>query len=148
MLFLVTFNLLFVLFYCNNRQIYSKKISTSELSLGKQANIIFSGFTSRYFVFLSYAIETKWLIGGTGIRYIILLHNNVVPHTANATMEVIFSLDWEIFLHVAFSSDLTPSNYYQFRLLQHPHFWFALLIFRGSQKNIVKFFGSKSPYFF
>ncbi|PNF18373.1 hypothetical protein B7P43_G13494 [Cryptotermes secundus] len=47
-------------------------------------------------------------------RNIIILHNNVHPHTAHLTLEAIAKMGWEVLPRLSYSTDLAPSNYHLF----------------------------------
>jgi len=45
---------------------------------------------------------------------IIILHDNVRPHTARLTSEAIAKMGWEVLPHPSYSPDLAPSDYHLF----------------------------------
>jgi len=47
-------------------------------------------------------------------RNIIILHDNVCPHSARLTSEAISKMGWEVLPHPSYSPDLTPSDYHLF----------------------------------
>jgi len=46
---------------------------------------------------------------------IILLHGNARPHSARTTHEKLQHYRWEFLLHLSYSPDLSPCDYYMFR---------------------------------
>ena len=50
---------------------------------------------------------------------VIFYHNNSTPHTSLATRQKLLKLSWEVMLHLPYSPDLAPSDYYLFRSLQN-----------------------------
>ena len=47
-------------------------------------------------------------------KCIMLLHNNVRPHTAAHTVETLQKLNFEVLAHPPYSPDLAPSDYHLF----------------------------------
>ena len=47
------------------------------------------------------------------------LHDNARPHTSNVTNEKLQTLGWQMVPHLAYSSDLAPSDYHLFRSMAH-----------------------------
>jgi hypothetical protein len=45
---------------------------------------------------------------------VLLLHDNVRPHSAAATVNLLNSWDWEILPYPPYSPDLAPSDFHQF----------------------------------
>jgi histone-lysine N-methyltransferase SETMAR len=43
---------------------------------------------------------------------VVLLHDNVLPHTAACTRVLLEHFNWELFDHHPYSCDLPPSDYY------------------------------------
>jgi len=76
-------------------------------------------------------------------RKVILLHDNARPHVAKATQEYIFVLAWELLSHAAYSPDMTFSDYYVFRSLQHHLADTHFVRFEQIQKCINDFIASK-----
>ena len=53
-------------------------------------------------------------------RKCVIFHDdNATPHTSVATRQKLLRLGWEVTLHLPYSSDLAPSDYYLFRSLQN-----------------------------
>jgi hypothetical protein len=42
---------------------------------------------------------------------VVLLHDNVLPHTAARTRAVLGHLNWELFDHLPCNPDLSPNDY-------------------------------------
>jgi histone-lysine N-methyltransferase SETMAR len=75
------------------------------------------GQTAEYYqqlIRLSDVLEQKRPYTGSGNRQVILQHDNVRPHTAKGTKDVIYTLGWEVLPHATYSPDLAPSDYYYF----------------------------------
>jgi hypothetical protein len=49
---------------------------------------------------------------------VVLLHNNVRPHTAARTRALLVNLNWELIDHTPNSPDLAPSDYHLFTYLK------------------------------
>jgi [histone H3]-lysine36 N-dimethyltransferase SETMAR len=49
---------------------------------------------------------------------IILLHDNARPYVAKLVKEILEALGWDVLPHLPFS-DVAPSNYHLFWLMQH-----------------------------
>ncbi|GFX44862.1 uncharacterized protein C05D11.1 [Trichonephila clavipes] len=49
---------------------------------------------------------------------VVLLHNNVCPHTAVRTREVLCKFKWDVFQHPPYSPDLAPSDYHLFTAMK------------------------------
>jgi transposase len=63
---------------------------------------------------LNYAIRRKtpgFLTKGLGV---LLLHDNIRPHSAAATVNLLNSWGWEILPHPPYSPDLPPSGFHLF----------------------------------
>jgi hypothetical protein len=43
-----------------------------------------------------------------------MLHNNVCPHTATTTQDIIMTFGWEQFDHPSYSPDLAPRDFHVF----------------------------------
>jgi len=52
-------------------------------------------------------------------KKVLLLHDNVRPHTTSQTVETINHLGFEVLEHPAYSPDLTPSDYHLFGPLKN-----------------------------
>jgi transposase len=50
---------------------------------------------------------------------VMLLHDNARPHTAARTRAQLEHFNWELFDHVPYSPDLTPSDYHLFAYLKN-----------------------------
>jgi transposase len=44
-------------------------------------------------------------------RGVVMLHDNVRPHTAAATQDLVATFDWEQFSHPPYSPDLAPRDF-------------------------------------
>ena len=53
---------------------------------------------------------------------VIFHHDNATPHTSLATRQKLLRIGWEVMLHLPYSPDLAPSDYYLFRSLQNSLF--------------------------
>jgi hypothetical protein len=49
----------------------------------------------------------------------VLLHNNTNPHTPVRTRAVLEHLNWELFDHLPYNTDLAPSDYHLFTYLKN-----------------------------
>jgi hypothetical protein len=49
----------------------------------------------------------------------LLLHDNMRPHTANMTNEMLRNFKWEVLEHPPYSPDLAPSDFLLFGPLKH-----------------------------
>jgi histone-lysine N-methyltransferase SETMAR len=81
----------------------------------------------------------------TLISSVVLLHDNVCPHTAAHTLALLKHFNWELFDHSPYSPDLTPSDYYLFIYLKNclgsQHFDNNELM--ESVKNAAEFTGGR-----
>uniref|UniRef100_A0A914D1S0 Mos1 transposase HTH domain-containing protein n=1 Tax=Acrobeloides nanus TaxID=290746 RepID=A0A914D1S0_9BILA len=50
---------------------------------------------------------------------VIFLQDNARPHVAHQTLQKIRDMNWERLEHPLYSSDLSPSDYYLFRSMEH-----------------------------
>jgi len=50
---------------------------------------------------------------------VLLLHDNVRPHSANQTTATLRSFNWEVLQHPPYSLDLAPSDFHLFGPLKH-----------------------------
>ena len=85
---------------------------------------------------------------GHGNRKIILLHDNARSHVALATQNTIIELGWEVMAHPAYSPDLTPSDYYLFRSLEHSLREKSFEDFEELKNHLNSFFATKPPSFY
>ena len=79
---------------------------------------------------------------------VLLEHDNARPHVAKKTQEHISTnLKWEVLPHPPYSSDLAPSDFYLFRVLDNE---IKGKFFKEKDLKlwIQKFFDSKHPKFF
>jgi transposase len=53
---------------------------------------------------------------------VVLLHDNVCPHTAACPLALLEHFNWELFDHLPYSPDLAPSDYHLFTYLKN---WFG-----------------------
>jgi len=97
---------------------------------------------------LSDALEKKRPFTGQGRHKVILLHDNARLHVARVTQNHIFALDWELLPHVAYSPDMTSSDYYLFRSLQHHLADAHFMRFEEIRKCIDDFIASKPMSFY
>uniref|UniRef100_A0A0N5BK16 Histone-lysine N-methyltransferase SETMAR n=1 Tax=Strongyloides papillosus TaxID=174720 RepID=A0A0N5BK16_STREA len=51
-------------------------------------------------------------------RGLILLHDNAKPHVSKTTVRKLKDLECETLLHLAYSSDLSPTDYHLFKELE------------------------------
>ena len=65
---------------------------------------------------VSDVLEEKRSYASKRRRKVILLQDNVRPHTTKTTLKTIIK-SWEILSHSAYSPDFAPSNYHLFRSL-------------------------------
>ena len=49
---------------------------------------------------------------------VVLIHDNVRPHCANVTKDLLKKFKWEVFGHKPYSLDLAPSDFHLFRELK------------------------------
>ncbi|GFT58728.1 mariner Mos1 transposase [Trichonephila clavipes] len=61
---------------------------------------------------------------------ILLLHDNVRPHTANCTQELLNLFKWEVFPHPPYSPYLAPSDFHLFLRMKN---WLATQRFDGDK---------------
>ncbi len=69
-----------------------------------------SNMTSDTLIRLQKAIKSKH--PGLLKQKVILMHDNATPHLAKLTQSLLNQLKWDVFLHLAYSLDLPPSNYH------------------------------------
>ena len=50
---------------------------------------------------------------------VIFHYDNATPHTSLTTRQKLLKLSWKVMLHLAYSADLAPSDYYLSRSLQN-----------------------------
>jgi len=62
---------------------------------------------------------------------IVLLHDNVRPHTAARTAQLLQQFCWEVFDHLPYSPDLAPSDYHLFMYLKK---WLASQSFEDDDR--------------
>jgi hypothetical protein len=60
----------------------------------------------------------------------VLLHDNVLPHTAARTNALIKLFNWEIFDHPSYSPDLAPRDYHLFTKMK---VWLATQLFQTNK---------------
>ena len=84
----------------------------------------------------------------TGMRHVILLHDNARPHVARATKRVIEELGWQVLPHPPYSPDLAPSDFHLFRSLSNNLRGTSFADNTALENWIEQFFASKSPNFF
>lgn len=70
-----------------------------------------------------------------------------LDHISQRTKKVIFNLGWEVLPHTAYSPDMSPSDYYLFRALQH-HLADSHRDIKKGQNSIDDFIESKPPSFY
>jgi len=79
---------------------------------------------------------------------IVLLHDNARPHTAARTAELLQQFRWEVFDHLPYSPNLTPSDYY---LFMHLKKWVASQSFEDDDRlktGVTTRFSSLAADFF
>jgi transposase len=64
---------------------------------------------------------------------VLLLHDNARPHTAAPTRSLLEHLNWEMFDHPPYSSDLFPSDCHLFTYLKN---WLRSQIFSSKEEMI------------
>ena len=79
---------------------------------------------------------------------VILLHDNAPSHTAKPVKETIEAFGWEILLHVAYSPDLVPSDYYLFASMGHALSDQHFTSYENVRKWLDDWFASKERQFF
>jgi len=97
---------------------------------------------------LSDALEEKKPFTGQRHHKVILLHDNARPHVAKATQDHMFALGCEILPHMTYSPDMTPSDCYLFRSLQHHLADTHFVRFKEIRKCIADFIISKLVSFY
>ena len=78
----------------------------------------------------------------------ILLHDNARPHTSRTTIKKLADLGYEILPHLAYSPDLSPTDYHLFR---HLELYVRNKKFRNQAaviEEFEKFIDSKNTEFF
>ena len=73
----------------------------------------------------------------------IFLQDNARPHVARQTLQKIRDMNWERLEHPPYSPDLSPSDYYLFRSMEH---WLRGKKFTTIEKmrgSLTEFFASK-----
>lgn len=71
---------------------------------------------------------------------VIFLQDNARPHVARKTLQKISDMNWERLEHPAYSPDLSPSDYYLFRSMEH---WL-----RGKKFTVIEEMRQSLTYFF
>lgn len=79
---------------------------------------------------------------------VILLHDNAKPHTSKVTQQKIRKLGYEVLPHPAYSPDISPSDYYLFRSLQHFLKGKRFVNNDEVKSSLQSFFDEKSAKFF
>lgn len=79
---------------------------------------------------------------------VILLHDNARPHTSKVTQQKIRELGYEVLPHPAYSPDISPSDYYLFRSMQHFLKGKTFVNNDEVKSSLQSFFDEKSPKFF
>lgn len=74
---------------------------------------------------------------------VIFLQDNAKPHTARQTRQKIDDMDWELLEHPPYSPDISPSDYYLFRSLEHWLRGKKFTTIEEMQESLTKFFESK-----
>jgi transposase len=64
---------------------------------------------------------------------IVLLHDNARPHTSTAarTRPLLEQINWELFDHPPYSSDLAPNGYHLFTFLKN---WLRFQLFNSNEE--------------
>jgi len=79
---------------------------------------------------------------------ILFLHDNARAHTAKKTSQKLLQLGWEVISHPPYSPDISPSDYYLFKILKQ-HLREKSFNDRGHLKEeLDDFFSSKSTEFY
>ena len=79
---------------------------------------------------------------------VIPYHDNAIPHTSLATHQKLLRLDWEVMLHLPYSPDLAPSDYYLFGSLQNSLNGKTFNYDEAMKSHLVQFFANKNQKFY
>jgi hypothetical protein len=76
---------------------------------------------------------------------VVLLHDNMRPHSAARTRALLQHFNWELFDHPLYNTDLTPSDHHLFTYLKN---WLGSQHFNNNEELIegVKMWLSKQAY--
>ncbi len=78
----------------------------------------------------------------------VLLHDNAKPHTASQTKSTLEALGFDVLPHPAYSPDISPSDYYLFRSMEHSLKEQCFDNRDHMEKWLSDFFESKSQSFY
>ena len=81
-------------------------------------------------------------------RKVIFLQDNAPPHKAKKNIELIASFGWTLLDHPAYSPDLSPSDFYLFKLMKTELFGFTFRDASEAETEVTAYFESKSKKWF
>lgn len=97
---------------------------------------------------LRQAIDTKRPQYGLRHDRIILQHDNARPHLAKQVKETLKILGWEVLPHPPYSPDISPSDFYLFRSMQHSLAGLTFNSYEDIEKWIDQWIATKDRDFF
>lgn len=81
-------------------------------------------------------------------RGVVFQQDNARPHVANATLQKIEQLGWELLIHPPYSPDCAPSDYHLFASLAHSLAGMSFTNLTGVENHLRLYFDSKSVEFY